>query len=274
MSIGLVEQPSSGSQTGVGRYEFVFKCRRGEGEGYFNDFVGDATSGSQFRGLYIDADSSRMSAGESWDTIFIVATKTPKAVTYTDIDRPNGDTVYSANMTYMERGVEMLPNYRTHWNYDLFVAVEATEESIKNPPAHFYKSPAWWLTAKDTNIPYEDQFNYKWGQSTPPDQTVKSGGVNKVYRWLLQIQRTKPGKEVRPAEYPTVVERIYFRTKSKAEAALRKANTLSAPKRTYIWGKNDKNWLCQPQGIEEDGYYFIVVTNYIYADEWDEDFYK
>lgn len=268
---GLHEQPGSGTVFGNGKTEYIFKgIVPGTAARAFADLRGAAACGDLFRGDYIQFSECKYSRDGVMETLFVVTA--PCIGKTAAKDRAEGETEYALNINDMEKPLEMHPNYRTNWNYDLFAAVEATAENLKNP--QISSSPAWWLTATTTNIPPEEQLKYKWGKSAPPDQTVKENGISKTYRWLMAIPRTKPGQEVFPYAAPVVTERIFFRTRSRAEDNLRKANTHVAPKKTYIYSKNPKNWVVKPSGIEESGGYFITVNTYIYADKWDEDFYN
>ena len=271
LNYGLHEQPGSGTVSGSGKIEYIFKgIGTGRAAQAFEELRSAANVGSLFRGKYIQFGECKHSRDGALETLFVVTGPTPARSA--PKEKADGDTDYALSITYMEKPLEMHPAYRTNWNYDLYAAVEATEENLKNPP--FSGSPGWWLTATGTDISPEEQTKYKWGKSTPPDQTVKENGVSKTYRWLLIIPRTKPGQEVFPYAAPTVTERIYFRSRGKAENNLRKANTHVAPKKTYIYPKEAKNWVVQPSGIEESGGYYITVNTYTYADKWDEDFYK
>lgn len=263
---GMAEQPGSGALYGDDRCEYIFKGLKGTGAANF-DLVRDlANSAAPFRGMYIDFPSCKLSCDQAYDTLFVVAAATP-TVEYGNQPKAEGETVFGLSITYMEKPLEMHPDYLVNWNYDIFHALEATDANMTNPqiPA----LPEWWETAKEINIPPKDQLKFRWGKTNPPDQTLKSGGLNKIYRYLLLKKRTMPGVEVFPYRAPTVTERIYFKSEARAEANLKKANQLIAPKKTYIYDKDPKKWLVQPQGIEETGYYYIAVNHYIYADKWE-----
>lgn len=268
MATGLIEQPSSRSKIGSTGMEFVYKCNRGQGSIYFSQFARMAEAEMFHEGMYIDLDSCRMSPGEVYDTLFIVGSTMPKYAGYTKIDRANGDTTYNLSITYMDRPIGMMFGYVTMMDYDLYAAIEATDAAFAAPPEHYSTVPLWALIATDINVPIEDQLKYRWAQSQPPDQTVQIGGVSKTYRWVIIMPRALPGVSVKTIACPTVIERIYFKSEARANQALKRGNTLLAPKKTYIYGKENKNWLFQPQGVEEIDNYFVCVNHYIYADKW------
>lgn len=259
------EQPGSGVIYGNNKIEYIFKGPSGAGALAREEIRKMAISDTRFRGLFVDFESSKLSPDGKFDTLFVVVDTTPNREVSTK-ERADGETEWKINHAYEIRAMELFPGYRTHWNHDLYFACEATKDALEKV---VFLSPAWWLTAKDTNLSPKDQLLYKWAQSQPPDSTIKENGVSKTFRWLLLLSRTRKGREGYPITMPSVTEKIYFRTFARAVANLKKANTHVAPSVTGPYSKDPKHWLLQPDGIEETANYFVTVNHYIYADKWD-----
>lgn len=269
INYGMIEQSGSGVLTGSGATEYIFKGLRGTGEAAFAELKNAAISGERFRGKYILFGNCKLAADESFDTLFVATAVNPGAAP--KVEKSIGETSSNLSITHIEKPIEMHWNYRTRWNNDLFWACEATQAKLESPEPP--STPSWYEDATDTDIPAADQLIFRWGKSQPPDQSLTVGGVSRTFRWLLLHPRSKPGVEVFPYDAPTVTERTYYRDYASAEYGLARSNAHAAPKKSYIYGRDPRNWISQPQGVEEQGGFFVAVNVFLYADDWDIDIY-
>lgn len=260
------EQPGSGTRYGNNKIEYIFKGRAGYGLTYLEQLRQMASSDELFRGMYVDFRNCKLSPDGPYEVLSIAVDAVPGRTASTP--KADGETVWEFNNPYESRPLEMTDGYRANWNYDLYWACEATKEAMENPA--ITSSPAWWLTATDTNLTAAQQLTYRWSQSQPSDMTIKADGVQKTYRWLLLVKRTRPGREGYPTAMPSVTEKIYYRSYERAVANIREGNTHVAPSKTGPLPSDPKYWVMQPDGIKEENGYYVVVNRYLYAKKWDD----
>lgn len=173
--------------------------------------------------------------------------------------RRSGSIDYDFRINIIEKPLETHANYLVKWNYDLYGwSSDTTAPSV----------PSWASTAtnkSNTNgVPAADGFY--WSQSKPGDP--KTGYWHKIQ------DRTKPGVEVYPLPQPVIMTRKYFKNEEKAVAYLPSTISLGAPGKTYGWSSSNSNWLKFPQGITNDGEFFVAEIEHEYGDSIDSDLYS
>jgi hypothetical protein len=146
----------------------------------------------------------------------------------------------------IERALEDHPSFLMKWTNNLYA------QWSSSPPA----APAWWNTATDKTEATGE--GWLWSKEDPGD------------RWILIKARTKkPDTYNYPA--PVVTSYYYHRTKSTAEAQLKKVATKQTPPDDF--GYTGLEWLVMDSTLRSDGRTYVVVTRYQGGPTVDTDIY-
>lgn len=257
MPVWKVEQPESGARNGSS-LEIVYGCMRGDGASILNEY----TDNAYYEGKgYFQLDSSRVVPGVGFDKVYLTFTREKNS----DASGGSGDhdtegvTEYNATTATMEKPIESLKNYKTHWNYDLY-------EYVKNGELPLGFAPEWYFDATNRIIPSTDFGKYQWAQNQPAPDAEGS--------WSLVAARTKQAEAyLYPA--PVISETIYFHSREKAFARLTAVGKLKAPGYTGPYDSSSECWLVTNSTVQKIGRYWAVVTEYTYADNgWDINLYQ
>ena len=255
--VTLYEQPESGSITN-GMREFVYACVAGQGVtayralGALNDaeqpIPGITDSAGSY--YYVDYSGSRLVTAAGYDKLYISASITMIPAAVNPLEFANGHREYSLSCSNDEPALECHKNYLFCWNHQLLTDDDSITEA-----------PAWWSVAKTFEGGSEHYRVCK------PDDPLPEG-------WRVIGQNTKPGVEAFRRSIATVTERAYFKSKSRAIAAMAGDNVPLAPGETYGRKTGNQYWLASPVSTEYDGYNWVAVNSYLYNENgWDSEIY-
>lgn len=259
---GLTEHYSSPVQYGDGRVERIYQARRGEGWSLLKQLGHNYQADDGF----LNINASRVTSGPALDTVNAVFTPLETDIS---INRQEGVPEYKIGINWLEKPLETCPKYRRCWNYDLYQAIDTT---LKKEDVEI-SVPAWAATQRSIIVPSGNEWTYRWAQSDPGEFEDNSVRPPKKYRWQMIKARIKKGEEFWYYPQPIIIEKIYSRSKKGADAYLKKAGQLLAPKDHSVYPAGDWHWLCMPQDRQKEGNWFTAVTHYVYADYWDDDEY-
>lgn len=199
-----------------------------------------------------------------------------------DIDAPgssmtafDGQIKYNLSVNRIEKQIEECRNmagekiYRTIWNYNIYQSFEIVDADKRNDITKYpVFIPSWVDTA--TDFSEADGIKYVWAKQTPPDFKQKSV----EFFWKRAQGMSKPGVEAFVVAQAVISERKHCKRKKDAISFLRTRVERAKPKETFGWPSDgDTHWLSFPNGITEDGKYWIAENVYEYADKWDVDLY-
>jgi len=176
-----------------------------------------------------------------------------------DRARRSGSIDYDFRINIIEKALETHADYLVCWNYDLYGwSTDTTPPSV----------PAWAATATTrTNATgLAAAAGFYWSKSRPSDP--KAGYWHKIKDCI------EPGVEAYPVPQPVIITRKYFKNEDLAVAYMPSTISLGAPGKTYGWSSNDSHWLQFPQGIPNDGEFFVAEIEHEYADSWSSNLYS
>lgn len=254
------------TSTANNRTEQIYKGPRGEARAVLLDLA----DGQVFDEGYLSKNLSyATSTNNEFDMLTLVMLKYPEQDPTATVIRKDYDTEYELRVNYIEEPLEAHINYRAIWNNDLYVAVEAsnntkrTGESTVDDMMNMMSPTALHLTYT---------FPYVFATDNPGAFLYRNTeGIEVEHLWELEKSRIKPGQEYFLIPQPVVYERIYFKRKKKAEQNLTTAAKIKKPKETFSYSGE---WLCQPDGVSNDGDYYVTNNTYLYAISWDKDMYE
>jgi hypothetical protein len=261
------EQPESGGYLDVNTKQYIFKVLKDQ----VADLVPD--NGQLDPNGFGYHDESRLSIvnGPVYSTVsmaFIKSSDSSKSVAAT---RKEGVAEWSMDISYIEFPLENNASYLTKWNYDLYQAKLKSDTTFSANPKD------WWDTATDKsdtiNFNPNDN-NYRWARSYPADFIYDSA---RSYTWIKIKDRTKPGVEA--YKYPSFVVNCKkpYKKKSLAVSAISivDSTSLVAPAETFGLSSTAINWLYEPNGLYEDGDWWIFEARFTYnPNGWDTDIYN
>jgi len=261
----LKEQPGSGSKTGAGKVQFVFAGLRSTGKdaSAWEALKTDADNFTQFRGYYIDLDSCRLDYSAGMWILYIAGNETSGSTVTT---RPAvGETRYNLTLEYSTVPLETLDKFKMRWSYDLFYAVDTDEE---NPTI-----PAIPSAVEEATDSLTGNYAGVWAyaKSQPANFTKLVEGELHTFAWTLVARREKGNISGKMVFTACVNETKYYRSRSAAISGLPSPNSFRTPGQTF--GFTGGQWICQPDGISEEGNLWVSHTKYLYSKEWDEDLY-
>lgn len=243
---------------GDGKTTATYMVKTGFGRALLLHFAG----GTAYSGLgYYNFSGSSVKVGRCYDTVTL-AFSDSIAYPFPGINGGTAGETYGTSTTgqtgYSEIPLEILPNYRMCWNYDLyeFVATGGTAGA----------TPMWWstatTTAKATGTPKDGE--YLWSKTTP---VAAEGG-----EWKLIEPRTKPGIDVKRKYYPVITVTEYFPDEQSAYDAMLEVGWVATP--TAGWASLAASWLVTNCSVAPlDGGY-SVTTEYTGSElAWDYDLY-
>lgn len=258
-SYGLVEQPTSGGSQGTTTTYIFSGISRGKAKAALIALLNSSDTLPMFRGMPILSKNCSIAFNGFIETLTIV-TGIPSFSSGSPSE--SQDLVeWNLNTNRIEKAIETHKNYKVCWSRDLYYAVPATAANPNIPAL-----PAWYT---DNKTPATGDIYWSADKNHPSDVVI--GGL--PHRFVLAAVRTKMGIEVYQVNAPIVTEYKYFKSISSAKKNLKIANKLLAPDETFDYPKSAKCWLVNPDGISQEGDYYVTRNVYQYADEWDGDIY-
>ena len=146
-------------------------------------------------------------------------------------------------------------NYLTNWNYALYIAPGC-------------KIPAFWKTAKNTELSEADAQNYVWGK-------VGEEHSDKRGRWRCIFPR-KPGVEsIDYATYSITESTRFSNQNSAGKFCAGKLNKIGFPEVTF--GIKGGNWKCDDASVSWTGEYWLATLTWTKSGGnkgWDQSLYE
>ena len=265
----LVEQPNSGALTGPKKVQFVFAGLRSTNLAAtaWAALLTAANSYEQFRGYYIDIDNCRLDYSAGLWTLYLAGNSDNGTTVRTNVK--HGDTVWNLSLDYTTVPLESLDDFLMRWSYDLFYAVDTTEEHPEIPG----DAPAAVKNATD-GLKGNYAGVWAYAKSQPANFTKVVDGEVRTFAWTLFARREKGNIQGKMEFTATVTQKKYFRTRAAAVNALATPNSRSTPAERFGFPSGNSHWILQPDGITQENDLYVTNNKYLYSAEWDSDLYK
>lgn len=177
-------------------------------------------------------------------------------------NKPN--LVYGRKSAQLHCGMLSLPlennkNYRTNWNY--YLAAAPSVSSV----------PAWWETAKDTNLSNADAQKYRWVKS-PSECPQEIAGM-----WRTIKDPKYPAANSYDVATYTITETAKFKSAKAAGTMIAgKLNKIGKPEEDFGLTPSGYNWKCDSAEVSYNGGDWYANLTWTRSDEnkgWNQEIY-